>query len=375
MAVPCHHASMIYCQGPLESTESNGTNDSPVVGVDNAFAREVTVVVISCFIILIGLAGNALVVYAIVTVKSMHTVCNVFVANIAVRDIVFLGTFGLISVIAHGIHRLQGEEAHKNVVSVYALMVTVMVGAASITALVQNRYRSISRPLNSKTQKKIKPALLIVTCIWVVSLVLCIVNPILNTPSGKLSWFIVIIVLFLVAYALPLTAVIVCYVAIYLAVRRGQQVSGEGEQIARWDLRRKLRILRMVAYVCLSCTVAWGFWFGINIFVAYEVMAGMPLHNIDDFLYDFAGILVCASSAINPIIYGATNASFNRCFKKLLCERFAPRTFYHTASSPDTLDERRDSSSRNGRKRVRLSMIELANPDRPDDGQRSSIMV
>ena len=43
--------------------------------------------VVYCVIFLLGVAGNSLVVYVVVRSRAMRTVTNVFIANLAVADI------------------------------------------------------------------------------------------------------------------------------------------------------------------------------------------------------------------------------------------------------------------------------------------------
>ena len=197
-----------------------------------------------------------------------------------------------------------------------------------------------------------------------VSLLLCIVHPVMNTDSRTVAWLIVVLILVVVAYLIPLAAVVGCYVAILFAVRRAQRVSGESDQLTRWELRRKMRVLRMVAYVVLVFTVAWGFWFGVNINIALKNYRDNHLDIVDEIAVDLADVFVFAAGAINPVIYGVTNANFKRHFGDVLCWACAPRTLQHISGASD---ERTNKASYRAvpsdKNLIRLSMIEVEDSD------------
>ncbi|XP_041482749.1 somatostatin receptor type 4-like [Lytechinus variegatus] len=319
----CMHATIFQCS----------SNDT-LYDIDPHIQQfEVAVLVVSCICVLLGVVGNALIVY-IVPKKDMHSVCNIFVANLAIRDIIFLATFGLAVIVDHGVFIRMGSELRvMPLISVYALTVTILATSGLLVALAIDRFQSIGHPLQSRSKKSFYKAHIATAVIWIVSFILPIVHPIMKTPNSPLSWLLVVIVNTAVAYVLPLATVGICYVFIIIAVRRGQEVSGESNHLTRWEFKRKIRVLRMVAYVVFLFSLTWGAWWGFNVYIAYLNYKGEPIGIHDSIAMDITDLMVIATSVINPFIYGLTDANFNRHLKRILCWSCAPRSLHQHGSS------------------------------------------
>ncbi|XP_011674964.2 somatostatin receptor type 3 [Strongylocentrotus purpuratus] len=325
VTMTCNHSTLFRCFPDFV----NDTVD------DEALRRrlhsfEISVIVISCICLLVGVVGNALIVY-IVPKKDMRSVCNVFVANLAIRDIFFLLTFGLAGIVEHAVYITSGNVLEvMPLISVYSLTVTILATSGLLVALAIDRYQSIGNPLQSRSKKSFYKAYTATALIWIVAFILPVVHLIFKTPDSKLR-LVVVIVNTAVAYVIPLATICVCFVIIVIAVRQGQQVSGESDHLTRWEFKRKIRVLRMVKYIVLLFSLTWGVWWGLNIFIAYLKYKDIPITIGHEVARDVTGLMVLATSAINPFIYGLTNAYFNRHLKRILCWSCAPRSLHHTS--------------------------------------------
>ena len=121
-------------------------------------------------LIVIGAAGNLLVVYAVVRQPAMRTVRNVFIINLAVSDLllcVVTMPLTMMEVLSNTWQLGNSPFLCKMVGSLQAI--SIFVSTMSIAAIALDRYQLIVYPTQSSCQEA--GALAILVAIWVVRLV------------------------------------------------------------------------------------------------------------------------------------------------------------------------------------------------------------
>ena len=128
--------------------------DSEPELIDSTKLIEVQVVLILayCSIILLGVIGNSLVIHVVIKFKSMRTVTNFFIANLAVADLL-VNTLCLPFTLTY---TLMGEWKMGPVLChlvPYAQGLAVQVSTITLTVIALDRHRCIVYHLESKISK------------------------------------------------------------------------------------------------------------------------------------------------------------------------------------------------------------------------------
>jgi len=190
----------------MSSPDINTTVNSTAVTLNDFMSSDVmdyviprvVFILLYCIIFLLGVAGNALVVYIVVRTPAMQTITNVFIANLAVADIAmcllavpFTPISGLLKSWVFG-------EALCHIVPMM-LGVSVHVSTLTSTAIAVDRYFVIVHPFRPRMSITLGVALII--AIWLVSvsisLPLAIYQKVKFTSSSN-KYNIVIFFIFLI---------------------------------------------------------------------------------------------------------------------------------------------------------------------------------
>nr|7DDZ_A Chain A, Human Neuropeptide Y Y2 Receptor fusion protein [synthetic construct] len=157
--------------GPQTTPRGELVPDPEPELIDSTKLIEVQVVLILayCSIILLGVIGNSLVIHVVIKFKSMRTVTNFFIANLAVADLL-VNTLCLPFTLTY---TLMGEWKMGPVLChlvPYAQGLAVQVSTITLTVIALDRYRCIVYHLESKISKRI--SFLIIGLAWGISALL-----------------------------------------------------------------------------------------------------------------------------------------------------------------------------------------------------------
>lgn len=283
----------------------------------------------------VGLIGNSCLVFVILWHKEMRNVTNIFIANLSCSDML-MGVVCLPVTIIYTLmdHWILGDALCK--LTPFVQCISVSVSIFSLVLITMERYQLIVHPTGWKPV--LGQSYLAVGLTWVVA---CLISvpflsyTVLALPLQNLSvpfpisehlicmerWPSVeerrayTTSLLVFQYLVPLALISVCYLQIYLRLRRRKDAVDRGRS-ATQKTRGSARINAMLLAIVVAFALSW---LPLNIFNAvfdwYHEAIPSCSHDI---IFSFCHLAAMASTCINPVIYGFLNSNFQKQLKATL---------------------------------------------------------
>ncbi|XP_071965246.1 G-protein coupled receptor 54-like [Antedon mediterranea] len=305
------------------SNDYNGEDAGPhiVYGI-------VAPLILSC-ITLIGIGGNALVIYIIIANNDMRSVTNFYIANLAVDDIAFLVTCAATTAVSittedwklgHFLCKFIG----------YMQFVTIQATCCFLTAMTIDRYHLIVHAVNARNTRTIRRAILISLGIWAVSFMIHIpvaINTNVIHDENSTTCYrdfgnsdrdkIFTIFSFMSMYAIPLLIISICYVKILMQVWKRTSMGTESAQAQLRASQRKRKITKMVLIVVILFALSWLPLHCIILGLSFFPTASVWDTHTFQYVYITFLCLAYANSSMNPFVYAFTTTSFKKHFDNI----------------------------------------------------------
>lgn len=314
------------------TTLANGTDEFVSMLHSGSATGRTFLLLFYSVIFVVSLIANSLVCYIIMKNKRLHTVTNLFIANLAISDIIVT-----ILNIPFNVARFLLEDWPFGTFLCQtinlSLMTSVYVSTYSLTGIALDRHQVIMYPL--RPRMGIAAAIILIVLIWIFAILLSLPYGI-YTRVQEVSFFIktvkrcrsqfpepkklveqcLTVVTFMAQYVMPLAIIMLTYGRIVQrlwsratpgAVTRTQQLSHKKAK------RRSIKLLILVVAVFALC------WMPLNL---YHILT--DIHpNTTLFLYDSTAFFICHWIAVscacyNPFIYCWLNEVFRREVKRRL---------------------------------------------------------
>ncbi|XP_071964754.1 G-protein coupled receptor 54-like [Antedon mediterranea] len=328
------YESVSYYWVYLDENSTFPTYEYPVQ--TNSIAITIVIAVIS----FLALSANCIVIYIVVSFRSMHTVTNFYILNLAVCDLLFIIVCApSISVIYALPDWIMGEFMCK--LNAYVQHVSVQASCTTLTMMTLDRLYVIQCPLTSRFKRTTGRVSMVVAMIWIVSLLLHI-PPAMYYKVEILRWHYqadtkscqpsfpseefdkgYTIYSIIMTYVIPLVVITVCYVLILKLLWSLRQFKPEDEALSDGQsqtastVAQKWRATRMVLTVVLLFGVCWAPIHIFNLWMIFDQTSSA----IKAHIRVFCSCLIYAHAFFNPVIYALVGASFRQCFKELLFGR------------------------------------------------------
>ncbi|XP_004778162.3 LOW QUALITY PROTEIN: kiSS-1 receptor [Mustela putorius furo] len=298
-------------------------------------------------LMLLGLAGNSLVIFVICRHKQMKTVTNFYIANLAATDVTFLLCCVPFTALLYPLPAwVLGDFMCKFVN--YMQQVSVQATCATLTAMSVDRWYVTVFPLRALHRRTPRLALTVSLGIWVGSaavstpvLALHRLSPGPRTycnevfPSRALERAFALYNL-LALYLLPLAATCACYGAMlrHLGRPAATDSSLQGQLLAERAGAVRAKVSRLVAAVVLLFAACWG---PIQLFLVLQAVgptgAWHPRSYTAYALKTWAHCMSYSNSALNPLLYAFLGSHFRQAFRRV-CPCARPRPPQHPGSGP-----------------------------------------
>ncbi|CAH1142649.1 unnamed protein product [Phyllotreta striolata] len=277
--------------------------------------------VVTLIIMIIGILGNLLTLGALIRHPKLRTVAAAFIASLCISDLMFciLALPFSASQFFHG-DWVHGETLCKMVPLLrYA---SVGVSLLSIGSISVNRYILIAWPhLYQSVYTKFK-VVMYISVIWLFSYGLqiptllgkwgtfgkdsklgtCSINPDENGHSSKTA-------LFVIGFALPCIVIVVCYVKIYMVVRKSHQKMQQHTSMGNKYKRSEMKITKMVLVIFICFIVCY---LPITLVKIFDNDVNhAPLHVL-------GYLLIYSSSCVNPLVYVTMNKQYRVAYRDTL---------------------------------------------------------
>ncbi|CAI5766744.1 neuropeptide Y receptor type 2-like [Podarcis lilfordi] len=325
------------------ATPSQGLEGSSNVMMDSTKILGVQIILIAAYslIILLGFIGNSLVVYMIVRYRTMRTVTNFFIANLALADLM-VDTLCLPFTLAYTLlDEWKFGAVLCHLVS-YAQALSVHVSTLTLTVIALDRYRCIVFHLDSRISKKVSFTIIAFT--WLVAAVLASPLAIFREyryeeipsinlriavcsekwPSESRDATIYSLSMLLLQYVLPLS--IICYAYIRIWFKLKSHISPTARSDSHCRRRKTTKMLVMVVVVFAVS------WLPFHVFqLAVDLDLVLIFHDYK-LLYSVFHVVAMCSTFANPLLYGWMNKNYRNGFLMFFRCQSKPERLYTEGS-------------------------------------------
>ncbi|XP_078261731.1 somatostatin receptor type 1-like [Rhinoraja longicauda] len=294
-----------------------------VEGGEETDAGTVVIQFISAVVCLVGLLGNAMVIFVILRYAKMKTATNIYILNLALADELFMLSVPFVSASAALQRWPFGPLMCRTVLIVDGI--NQFTSVFCLTVLSVDRYVAVVHPIRAARYRRPTVAKAINLCVWLLSLV--VILPIIvfagTSPSGdgdgavqcnfiwpRSSWSVAFVLYtFLLGFLVPVFAICLCYVLIVVKMRVVALKAG-------WQQRRgsEKKLTRMVLMVVAVFVVCWMPFYAVQLANIF-----LPLHPT---VNQLCLVLSYANSCANPFLYAFLSDNFRRSFQRILCFRW-----------------------------------------------------
>ncbi|XP_071783977.1 neuropeptide Y receptor Y8b [Centroberyx gerrardi] len=287
-------------------------------------------------VIAVGVIGNACLVFVITRQKEMRNVTNIFIANLSCSDILMCIVCLPVTIIYTLMdHWILGEALCKLTPFVQCISVTVSI--FSLVLIAMERYQLIIHPTGWKPV--VGQSYLAVAVTWVVACLISLpflsfsilTNPFQNlsiplelndhfvcmecwpSESKRLAYT---TSLLMFQYFLPLGLIMVCYLRIFLRLRRRKDMVDRARHSSQKKTKGSKRINAMLGSIVVLFALCW---LPLNVFNAvfdwnHKIIP--PCQH--DVIFSACHLTAMVSTCVNPIIYGFLNSNFQKQLKSTL---------------------------------------------------------
>ncbi|XP_048836083.1 neuropeptide Y receptor Y8b isoform X2 [Brienomyrus brachyistius] len=283
-------------------------------------------------VIAVGLIGNTCLVFIISRQKEMRNVTNIFIANLSCSDILMCIVCLPVTVIYTLMDRwILGEALCKVTPFVQCMSVTVSIFSMVLIAL--ERHQLIIHPTGWKPV--VGHSYLAVAVTWMVacfmSLPFLSFNILTNAPFQNLSlpynpftdhvicmelWpsernrLAYTTSLLLFQYCLPLSLILVCYLRIFLRLRRRKDMVERTRDPRQKKAKGAKRVNVMLASIVAVFALCW---LPLNVFNTVFDWHHWAIPSCQhDIIFSACHLTAMASTCVNPVIYGFLNSNFQK---------------------------------------------------------------
>ena len=318
-----------------------------------------------------AILGNSLVLIAIYTTKNLQNVTNVFIASLALADL-------MVGIIVAPLAAMSYLGLPRDYMAcVFSNSVVVMFTQVSIFNLVVvgfERYLAINHPFFYQRTMTVKSALVMVVLTWIAATLVGLV-PVFGwnlgpTPDNICSFVGVIDLKYMVYFNFfgfvltPLVIMLILYTIIFYIVRKQMAkivaleiVSDPGQRSKRRQFMSEVKAAKSLSIIIFVFALCW---LPIHVLNCLSLFCGGSCFYPNILLT--AILLSHANSSVNPFLYAIGNSKFQAAFKKMLCSRLSPAVGSHS-SDDETTNHRtthkitQSSHSNSGFKNSNISMI------------------
>ncbi|XP_066301237.1 G-protein coupled receptor 54-like [Branchiostoma lanceolatum] len=352
----------------MDNLTGNNSLPQAEVGQPDLGPEAYVVPTVFAIICIIGIAGNALVIYVVWKYQQMKSVTNYYIVNLAIADIAFLVCCVPFSATVFATTSWTFGLFMCKFVN-YFMLVTLQATCLTLAALSFDRYLAIVHPVSSLVYRTKNKAKAISACIWLGSFLSSLPVAIYQTevkgywygpqtycrrmfPSLEAAQAFMIYSV-LMSYFIPLMISATSYILILLRVRRpAVQPAGNSAVIQAHQAKQKRKVSLMVATVVLLFTLSWLPNHIINLWRCLDPKA--PMTPTIHYIKVVALCLSYANSSVNPIVYSFMGEDFRKNFKKAF-----PRCFKINAVGPMVKDQL-ELPGPSGKKAMLINVTEVA---------------
>ena len=314
--------------------ENGSSSETEVTTVDVMTLTWLRAIFVIMYIVifLLGISGNLLVVYVVVKNKSMQTITNIFITNLALSDIMMCLLAVPFTPLSAFLNNWVFGEGLCHLVPM-TLGVSVYVSTLTSTAIAIDRYFVIVHPFKPRMQVCV--CLLLIVAIWIISVSISLPLGIYQEvnwnqkedtykcqerwPKDTARQFFTVTSLVL-QYLVPCSIISFCYAKVSLVLgHRSRSRIGTGTRSRDRDemeIRRKRRTNKMlIAMISIFVTC----WLPLNmVHISSEFNDNLLKWQFFYLMFFVAHVIAMSSTVYNPFLYAWMNENFRKEFKTVV---------------------------------------------------------
>ncbi|KAM8836389.1 somatostatin receptor type 5 [Spinachia spinachia] len=279
----------------------------------------ISIAVLYLVVCILGLAGNFLVIIAILKLDKFSSSTTVYIFNLALADGLFMVGLPFIAIQNFQSHWMFGDALCKAVIVLDGI--NQFTSVFCLTAMSIDRYMALVNPLHFARWRTPRCAMIVSALLWLFSLLTTL--PIALRFSADLGlclpahlsdvwWLGVLSYTFVVGFALPFILMMASYAALLLNLR-AQRLRAPPSNQERHRLERQ--VTKMVVAVVVVFAVCWLPFYTLNFCSLHQPSVGLTFIRA----FEFGVLLSYSWSCANPILYACFSDTFRRHFRTLLC--------------------------------------------------------
>lgn len=326
-----------------------------------------------CFIIIVSLLGNFMVVAVVCKNQRMRTTVNFYIVNMAIADLMItLYMPRMFTMAVAGFEWIVGGTTGLVFCKLSILLnqTPMIVSIFTVVAISFDRFNAVVFPLRTFVSTRLCKVIILFT--WILALAFRIPTvyavQTMTWKDSKLYCNLLLDVTFgegvkrvyyhfnmIAIFSVPLLTIVILYTAIIVTLKRRkapgltpENSSNNSEGFRRREVVKK-KVLRLVSIVVIAFVLCW---------FLYYVRLSMYAYGRDlpcDWLY-VRLVLAHFNSALNPCLYAIFSENYRRGFKKILARGYCrrKRSSSQSGDSLGSLRRRHPAWDSNGSISIRI---------------------
>uniref|UniRef100_UPI0037E75A74 somatostatin receptor type 5 n=1 Tax=Semicossyphus pulcher TaxID=241346 RepID=UPI0037E75A74 len=304
----------------LSYTEYNHTDvDEHFYLEDSIDSFGITMAILYLVVCITGLAGNSLVIVAILKLDKMSSSTTVYILNLALADGLFMVGLPFVASQNFQNHWMFGDMVCKVVMVLDGI--NQFTSVFCLTVMSVDRYMALADPLRFARWRTPRCAKIVSALLWLFSLITILPMALHFSAEQGLCipdlvsdgwWLSILTYTFITGFALPFMVMTAAYTALLLTLRskRLRAIAPNQE-----NHRLEQQVNKMVVAVVVVFGICWLPFYTLNFCSLYQ--SGLVLTFATAF--EFVVLLSYSWSCANPILYACLSDTFKGHFRTLLC--------------------------------------------------------
>ncbi|XP_002731023.1 gastrin-releasing peptide receptor [Saccoglossus kowalevskii] len=294
---------------------------------------------IFALIFFVGVIGNGTLVRIVLCNPPMRSVPNIFIASLAMGDLLLLFVFVPFNAITYMTTSWPLGEGMCKVINCVQVASTG-VSVFTLTALSADRYHAIVNPINKKATDMMQRTYTVAILIWLFAIALGIPTLVLATvvpfyfPNNSTVYYCQAIPMYMtlvtkghtaamaiVLYLVPLSIISVYYVLIAIKlIQSSKHLIGENRRNDTKQLKARKRLAKVVLVFVLIFGICWLPHHLFNIMLVFSPDTTY-MQTYGMMFFKFLGtVMAYANSCVNPLALYFLSNTFKTYYKKyILC--------------------------------------------------------
>ncbi|XP_038060546.1 somatostatin receptor type 2-like [Patiria miniata] len=261
----------------------------------------------------IGILLNSIFLFVVIRVKSMRTIINVYLSNLAVADATYL----IINMSAAWAIEYTHIASGAYLTLVIASSTMQIASYGFVTVIAVERFSAVRQPLTQRARASKSRAGKVSAGVWVAAVVTGVLaglandtNYVTNVVLNQVC-VVIVILIFLATFTITITSYI--YIVIKLCHSDRERQAGQTRRV--YPVVRMLVINTAVFFVLNLMDIAFNV---INILMLFSIYKGAEAFI--DIYWTCTDVKVCLgivrhiNSSINTLVYSATNSQYRAAF-------------------------------------------------------------